>query len=177
MAGCDYLPSVPRLGLKTSINHYSKHRNFENVISYLKKKDTYMDKMPKNYDKAVQKCKQLFQYQTIYCPLKKKQRPINTIPKAISQTLDLDFFGEYIDKEKIDTFVYGQVDKKTMEARVPYIFDIKPVARDMQQDRQLSSQTFLYISKLFYFTTPAYDRMKIVRIVEKVGQKKDGWQE
>jgi len=32
MAGCDYLPSIKQIGLKSGLKHYSKHKTFAKVI-------------------------------------------------------------------------------------------------------------------------------------------------
>lgn len=49
MAGCEYLPSIPGVGLVVALKHFQKHKTVEEVIIQLKKNKSKKDKMPEDY--------------------------------------------------------------------------------------------------------------------------------
>jgi len=51
MAGCEYLPSIPGIGLKVAIKHMEKYKSIDKIIEFLKSKKA--DKVPENYIEAL----------------------------------------------------------------------------------------------------------------------------
>ena len=67
LSGCDYLPSIQGIGLKTAWTLLKKHRNAENVIRTLKmegKKD-----VPPGYLQAFYLAEKVFLHQRVYDPI------------------------------------------------------------------------------------------------------------
>ncbi|THH32635.1 hypothetical protein EUX98_g1564 [Antrodiella citrinella] len=66
LSGCDYLPSIPGIGLKTAWSLLKKHKTVENVVRALRmegKKD-----VPKGYLEAFKLAETVFLHQRVYDP-------------------------------------------------------------------------------------------------------------
>jgi hypothetical protein len=68
MAGCEYIKSIDRIGLKVVLNNLRKLKTCEEVIKDLQKSLIFKDRVPLNYFDNVQKIKQIFKFQTVYNP-------------------------------------------------------------------------------------------------------------
>ncbi|KAG5338503.1 hypothetical protein C0989_007275 [Termitomyces sp. Mn162] len=70
LSGCDYLSSIPGIGLKTAYMLLRKHKTAERVVKMiqLEGKKTVPPKYMNNFNLA-DKC---FQHQRVYCPLEEK---------------------------------------------------------------------------------------------------------
>lgn len=69
LSGCDYLPSIPGVGLKTAWSLLRKHRTVENVVRALRiegKKD-----VPRGYLEAFKLAEKVFLHQRVYDPIDK----------------------------------------------------------------------------------------------------------
>ena len=149
MAGCDYLPSMERMGLKTGIKHFVKYKTFSNLLQFLRNHKKFKDRIPKNYSDAVNKVHNLFLYQTVYDPYTCKCRPLNNLsPKT---KIHQSFLGNYIDEEVLPKYIKGLMNKYTMEEREIYNPDIKRIQADMKGN-DITLNTFYYLNKDFDFT-------------------------
>lgn len=78
LSGCDYLPSIPSVGLKTAWSLLRKHHTAENVVRALRiegKKN-----VPKGYMQAFQLAEKVFLHQRVYDPLQEKLVNLTAIP-------------------------------------------------------------------------------------------------
>lgn len=67
LSGCDYLPSIPGIGLKTAWSLLKKHKTVENVVRAVRmegKKD-----VPKGYLEAFMLAEKVFLHQRVYDPV------------------------------------------------------------------------------------------------------------
>lgn len=76
MAGCEYLNSIDRVGLKRVLGDYKKAGSCEKVVEALLKNKAMKDRVPEGYFQNVQKVKTIFRHQTVYNPKEKKFVPI-----------------------------------------------------------------------------------------------------
>ena len=141
MSGCDYLPSIERMGLKTSIKNFVKYKNFKSIMSNLSSHHTFKGKIPKNYVETVLKVRDLFLYQTVYDPITYKCRPLNDIPEGT--VVDQNFLGKYIDEDKLPKYVRGWLDKYTFEPREVLDPDVQRIKNAMR-DNDITTGTFYY---------------------------------
>lgn len=49
MAGCEYLPSIPRMGLKVALKHFQKFDTVDKIIEALKLNKAFKEKIPDGY--------------------------------------------------------------------------------------------------------------------------------
>lgn len=95
LSGCDYLPSIPGVGLKTAWTLLRKHRTAENVIRALKlegKKD-----VPRGYLEAFKLAEKVFLHQRVYDPVQEKLVYLHLIPDGEVWKAEQEaYFGEYV---------------------------------------------------------------------------------
>jgi exonuclease 1 len=70
LSGCDYLPSIPGVGLKTAWTLLRKYRTPENVIRALRLEGKKT--VPQGYLEAFMVAVKVFEYQRVYDPLEEK---------------------------------------------------------------------------------------------------------
>jgi exonuclease 1 len=70
LSGCDYLPSVPGVGLKTAWTFLRKYRTPENVIRAVRLEGKKA--VPQGYLEAFMIAEKVFLYQRVYDPLEEK---------------------------------------------------------------------------------------------------------
>lgn len=69
LAGSDYNSSIKGIGIKKAIKHLSEHKTMNGVIEHLRKKQTFCERIPENYESVVLDSKLIFSFATIYNPL------------------------------------------------------------------------------------------------------------
>lgn len=78
LSGCDYLPSIPGVGLKTAWSLLKKHKTVENVVRALRmegKKD-----VPKGYLEAFKLAETVFLHQRVYDPTQEMLVHLTELP-------------------------------------------------------------------------------------------------
>lgn len=78
LSGCDYLPSIPGVGLKTAWSLLRKHRSAEQVVRALRLEGKKA--VPTNYLEAFRLAEKVFLHQRVYCPLDEKLVNLMEIP-------------------------------------------------------------------------------------------------
>ena len=93
LSGCDYLPSIPGVGLKTAWMLLRKYRTPENVIRALRLEGK--KKIPQGYLEDFMVTENVFLYQRVYDPLEEKLVNLTQVPpgEALSQAHEA-FIGE-----------------------------------------------------------------------------------
>ena len=84
LSGCDYLPSIPGIGLKTAYSLLRKYKTADNVIRAVKlegKKD-----VPRNYLRDFKLAEKVFLHQRVYDP--QSQQIVNMTPIPSSDVWD-----------------------------------------------------------------------------------------
>ena len=78
LSGCDYLPSIPGVGLKTAWSLLRRHKTVANVVRALRmegKKD-----VPKDYLESFKLAEKVFLHQRVYDPLQQMLVHLTAIP-------------------------------------------------------------------------------------------------
>ncbi|KAL7099133.1 hypothetical protein ACP275_09G063400 [Erythranthe tilingii] len=95
LAGCDFLPSVPGVGIAKAYGFVAKYRNIDRVISMLK-----FDKgkqVPEDYDTAFKEAVAVFQHARVYDSVSKQLKHLKPLSPQLlqNQNQNLDFLGPY----------------------------------------------------------------------------------
>ncbi|XP_055827124.1 exonuclease 1 isoform X1 [Solanum dulcamara] len=116
LAGCDFLPSVPGIGITRAYNLVSKYRNLDRVLSMLKFEKG--DQMPEDYAKSFREAVAVFHHARIYDVSLKQIKHLKPMPEELLQFLDeeLDFLGPEILPSLATAIAQGNIDPCTMEA-------------------------------------------------------------
>ncbi|KAH1241302.1 Exonuclease 1 [Glycine max] len=93
LAGCDFLPSVPGIGIARAHALVSKYRNLDRILSVLKIEKG--DQMPEDYAKSFQEAVAVFEHAQIYDVNSKELKHMNPLPENFLGSLDgkFDFLG------------------------------------------------------------------------------------
>ncbi|KAG6899331.1 hypothetical protein C0993_011185 [Termitomyces sp. T159_Od127] len=70
LSGCDYLPSIPGIGLKTAYMLLKKHKTAERVVKMIQLQGKRA--VPRKYMDDFNLADKCFQHQRVYCPLEEK---------------------------------------------------------------------------------------------------------
>ncbi|CAA7029490.1 unnamed protein product [Microthlaspi erraticum] len=116
LAGCDFLPSVPGVGISRAHAFISKYQSVERVLSVLKTKKGKL--FPDNYSSSLVEAVSVFQHARVYDFDAKKLKYL----KPLSQSLldlpveQLEFLGPDLTPSVAAAIAEGKVDPITMEA-------------------------------------------------------------
>ncbi|KAK8686717.1 hypothetical protein V6N13_125737 [Hibiscus sabdariffa] len=116
LAGCDFLPSVPGIGIVKAHSLVSKYRNLDRVLSVLKIEKG--SQMPEDYSKSFKEAVAVFQHARIYDAEIKELKHLKPLTEQLLQYLDvgLDFLGPEIPPSVAAAIAEGKLDPTTMEA-------------------------------------------------------------
>ncbi|KAM6592463.1 hypothetical protein CsatA_000166 [Cannabis sativa] len=116
LAGCDFLPSVPGIGIAKSYAIVSKYRNLDRVLSVLKLEKG--SQMPEDYPKSFREAVAVFQHAQIYDVDMKMLKHMKPLPEKLLQSLDgeLDFLGPELPPSIATAIAEGKMDPISMEA-------------------------------------------------------------
>ncbi|KAI4302553.1 hypothetical protein MLD38_038282 [Melastoma candidum] len=119
LAGCDFLPSVPGIGIKKAFSLVTKYQNLDRVLSVLRFEKG--KQMPEDYPKLFQEAVAVFQHARIYDSKSKKLKHLKPLSGSVRVSLpkELDFLGPEISPSMATAIAQGKVDPITMEAYSP----------------------------------------------------------
>ncbi|GBN68739.1 Exonuclease 1, partial [Araneus ventricosus] len=117
LSGCDYLPSLPGIGLAKACKFFTVTNNMD-VANVLPKLPCYL-KMPKltvsdEYIESFIKANNTFLYQLVFCPQKKTLVPLNPYPEDIKPE-DVEYAGKYLPTDLACQLAMGNINVNTME--------------------------------------------------------------
>lgn len=108
LSGCDYLPSLPGMGLKRAHALISKFRTFEKVMKHLRYSSVAV---PPLYEKSFKKAVWTFRHQRVYDPNKEDIVHLSDISDNIDG--DLDFLGPAMPQHIVKAIAIGELDPIT----------------------------------------------------------------
>lgn len=112
LSGCDYLPSIPKMGLKTAYRSIRKYKNVEKVLRVLQFEGQYQ--IPADYLEKFKQAELTFLYQRVFCP--KAQRLVTLTPLDGSVNVEeMPFIGADVDPEIAIGVACGDLDPMTKE--------------------------------------------------------------
>ncbi|KAI7755041.1 hypothetical protein M8C21_023721 [Ambrosia artemisiifolia] len=115
LAGCDFLPSVPGIGIAKAHALVSKYRNLDRVLSVLKYEKG--DQVPKDYLISFKQALAVFQHARIYDADSKRLKHLTplgeTLPRYSGE--ELDFLGPELSSSQASAIAQGQLDPCTMK--------------------------------------------------------------
>ncbi|KAK2664481.1 hypothetical protein Ddye_003055 [Dipteronia dyeriana] len=116
LAGCDFLPSVPGIGITKAYSMVSKYQNIDRVLSVLKFEKG--SQMPEDYPKSFREAVAVFQHARVYDAGIKKIKHLKPLPQQLLQSLneELDFLGPEIPPSVATAIAEGRLDPVSMEA-------------------------------------------------------------
>ncbi|KEH16709.1 putative exodeoxyribonuclease I [Medicago truncatula] len=116
LAGCDFLPSVPGIGVARAHALVSKYRNIDRILSVLKLEKG--DQMPEDYAKSFKDALAVFEHARIYDINTKELKHMKPLPESFLESLDedLNFLGPEIPSTIVKAIAEGNLNPSTKEA-------------------------------------------------------------
>lgn len=93
LSGCDYLPSIQGLGLKTSHKLLRKHKTVEGVLNAIRAKSSH--KIPPNYLNDFRTAELAFMYQRVFDPQTKRLIHMTSVPESLVDWNDI-YVGKFV---------------------------------------------------------------------------------
>ncbi|KAL6178211.1 hypothetical protein ACLB2K_049730 [Fragaria x ananassa] len=135
LAGCDFLPSVPGIGMGKAYALVSKYQNLDRALSVLKLQKG--NQMPEDYPKSFREAAAVFQHAQVYDSDKKIVKHMRPIPQDLVDSLDgeIEFLGLEIPSSIAIAIAEGKLDPISMEA-----FDHFPSSSSSHRSGPIESQ-------------------------------------
>ncbi|KAL6616162.1 hypothetical protein ACP70R_038432 [Stipagrostis hirtigluma subsp. patula] len=129
LSGCDYLPSLPGMGVKRAHALIQKHKCHEKVIKHLRFSAV---SVPPQYEENFKKAIWAFKFQRVYDPATEDIIHLSCVPHDLSE--DLDFLGPTVAKG----IALGNIDPLTKEP-----FEAKPECRASVDNKVYPTKEFI----------------------------------
>ncbi|KAI9026677.1 PIN domain-like protein [Phycomyces nitens] len=105
LSGCDYLESLPGIGIKRAHQYLVTYKTHEAVLARLRAEGKMKD--TKNYEELFEKAEKAFLYQHVYDPITDDFVTLNPLPDTVN-IKSLDFLGTPPVKEAADCHTHSQ---------------------------------------------------------------------
>ncbi|KAF2170692.1 hypothetical protein M409DRAFT_19507 [Zasmidium cellare ATCC 36951] len=112
LSGCDYLPGIDKMGLKTAYRLVRKHKTVEKVVRSVQF-DGKM-KVPAGYLEAFQNAERTFLYQWVFCPEAQSLLNLTKLPNVLEAS-SMPFIGKYVEPELAAGVASGDLDPNTKQ--------------------------------------------------------------
>ncbi|KAL1968209.1 hypothetical protein VTN77DRAFT_2044 [Rasamsonia byssochlamydoides] len=112
LSGCDYLPSIPKMGLKTAYRSIRKYKNVEKVLRVLQFEGHYQ--VPADYLDKFKQAELTFLYQRVFCPKAGKLVTLTPLDGSVNVE-EMPFIGQDVDPEIALGVACGDLDPMTKE--------------------------------------------------------------
>ncbi|KAL0259851.1 Rad2 nuclease [Diplodia seriata] len=106
LSGCDYLPSISKMGLMTAYRLLRKHKTVERVLRQIQFDGKF--KMPASYPEAYAQAELTFLYQWVFCPSAKRLVHFTKLEPDV-ETEKLLHIGRYIEPEVAADVARGEL--------------------------------------------------------------------
>jgi exonuclease-1 len=107
LSGCDYLPSIPKMGLKTAYRYVRKYRNAEKVLRMLQFEGQLT--IPAGYLEKYHQAELTFLHHRVFCPIAKKLVFLTKLKPGMKED-DLPYLGEDVNPEIAIGVACGDLD-------------------------------------------------------------------
>lgn len=112
LSGCDYLPNIPRLGLKTAYRCIRKYKNVERALRMVQFEGQFQ--VPSDYFQKFKQAELTFLHQRVFCPRAGRLVAL-TQPGDDVKLEELTFIGDDMDPETAVGVASGDLDPTTKE--------------------------------------------------------------
>ncbi|KAK2747283.1 Rad2 nuclease [Myotisia sp. PD_48] len=112
LSGCDYLPNIPRIGLKTAYRNLRRYKTVEKVVRMAQFDGS--NRVPPGYLESFKRAELTFLHQRVFCPLAKKLVTLNPLTEADPEK-DMPFIGANFEPDVAIGIACGDIDPITKE--------------------------------------------------------------
>ena len=112
LSGCDYLPNIAKMGLKTAYRSIRKYKNVEKALRMLQLEGHY--RVPADYLNKFKQAELTFLYQRVFCPTTKKLVTLTPLENSTDPE-GLTFIGDDMDPDIAMGVARGDLDPTTKQ--------------------------------------------------------------
>ena len=116
LSGCDYLPNINKMGLKTAYRQVRKHKSIEKILRMLSFDGAF--RIPPGYLEDFRKAELTFLHQRVYCPT--RRQIVHLTPLNGPEPDDFDFIGRHVDDTIAIGVATGDLNPMTKEQIIYY---------------------------------------------------------
>lgn len=110
LSGCDYLPSINKIGLKTAHTYVRKFKKIEKIVRILQFEEKFV--VPDGYLKQFYAAERTFLHHRVFCPLEKKLVLFTDLEHGLKED-DMPYLGENISPATAIGVACGDLDPIT----------------------------------------------------------------
>lgn len=137
LSGCDYLDSIPGIGLKTAHRMLRQHKTVEKVVQMVRLEGTL--NVPQGYIQDFAQAELAFIHQRVFDPATKRLIPLNELPESGLSEDDEKWVGLDLDVEVARGVARGDLHPETRQPVEDMCPDYQPQSRvSAQKVRQVS---------------------------------------
>jgi exonuclease 1 len=112
LSGCDYLPNIEKMGLKTAYRYIRKYKEADKSIKMVQFEGKLS--VPADYLVRFQQAELTFLHHRVYCPIQQKMVFLHELPRGLKEE-DMLYLGGHVDAETATGVACGDLDPKTKE--------------------------------------------------------------
>ncbi|KAI0905162.1 hypothetical protein F4823DRAFT_154690 [Ustulina deusta] len=112
LSGCDYLESIPGLGLKTAHRLLRKHKTVDRIIRTLQFEGKH--RIPAEYLTLFHQAERTFLYQWAFCPTSRKLVNLTALPSDLDPD-QLPFIGSFVEPQLAQRIATGDINPITKQ--------------------------------------------------------------
>ncbi|KAK9453943.1 PIN domain-like protein [Dipodascopsis uninucleata] len=120
LAGCDYTPGIPNIGLKKAHMYLNRYGTAEKAIKFMRLEGKI--RVPPNFEKDFERADLTFQYQRVFCPLRNRLVMWNEPSKPLPEIMD-HYIGRDIDQNTSVAIASGKLDPITHDPYTNIIYN------------------------------------------------------
>ncbi len=115
LSGCDYLPSIDKMGLKTAYRYIRKYKDAEKSIKMVQFEGKLS--VPSDYLDRFQQAELTFLHHRVYCPIQQKMVFLHELPRGMKAE-EMLYLGGSVDPDTATGVACGDLDPKSKEPMV-----------------------------------------------------------
>lgn len=128
LSGCDYLPSIEKMGLKTAYRFVRKYKDTEKVLRMVQFEGKLS--VPADYLARFQDAELTFIHHRVFSPAQRQMVFMQELPPGIKEA-EMPFLGGHVDADTAIGVACGDLDPKTKQP-----FEVKPKPRPALRDNR-----------------------------------------
>ncbi|KAG9780384.1 PIN domain-like protein, partial [Aureobasidium melanogenum] len=96
LSGCDYLPNIGKMGLKTAHSYVRKYKDVEKILRMVQLEGKMV--VPDKYMERFQQAELTFLHHRVFCPIAQKMVHLNDLPPGLLES-NMPYLGPYVDPD------------------------------------------------------------------------------
>ena len=130
LSGCDYLPNISKMGLKTAYRFVRKYKEAEKTIRMVALEGKLS--VPTDYLEHFQQAEWTFLYHRVFCPLQQRMVHLNEMPRGLKAE-DMPYLGALVEADTAIGVACGDLNPRTKE---PTVLKETPARPALKENRR-----------------------------------------